>query len=116
MNFFNEIGKAASYAANAVGEAAKNIDVEAIGNEIGKAANSVGDTAKKIDPTAIGAAATGGVAGAGLSAVVGGMGLAVGGTAVAIGMLPVAALGAVVGLGAYGVSKAIAPEEENKDI
>jgi hypothetical protein len=55
--------------------------------------------------------AGGAVAGAGLSSVIGGMGLAVGGTAVGIGMLPVAALGAVVGLAAYGVKKAMEDDE-----
>ena len=45
--------------------------------------------------------------GAGVAAVVGGMGLAVGGGAVAIGMLPVAAAGAVVGLAVYGIKKAM---------
>ena len=50
-------------------------------------------------------AAGGAAAGAGFSALVGGMGLAIGGTAVGIGMLPVAAAGAVVGLAVYGVKK-----------
>ena len=51
--------------------------------------------------------AGGAVTGAGISAMVGGMGLAVGGTAVGIGMLPVTAAGAIVGLAAYGMKKAI---------
>jgi hypothetical protein len=51
---------------------------------------------------------TGGtVAGAGVSAVVGGMGLVGGFGGVAIGMAPVAAAGAVVGTAAYGAKKAI---------
>jgi hypothetical protein len=49
----------------------------------------------------------GAVAGAGLSLVVGGMGLAVAGTAIGIGMAPVAAAGAVVGLAALGVKKSM---------
>lgn len=57
------------------------------------------------DPTALGAVAGGAAIGAGVSTVVGGMGLAVGGTAVAIGVAPVAAVGAAIGLAAYGLSK-----------
>lgn len=59
---------------------------------------------------AVGYAAGGAVAGAGLSAWLGGMGLAVGGTAIGIGMAPVIAAGAVVGLAAYGVKKALDEE------
>lgn len=51
--------------------------------------------------------AGGAAAGAGVSAMVGGMGLAVGGTAIGIGMLPVAAAGSLVGLAIYGAKKAI---------
>ena len=64
---------------------------------------------KSIDKTfdagihAVGGAA----AGASVSTVVGGMGLAVGGTAVGIGMLPVTAAGAIVGLAVYGMKKAV---------
>ena len=54
---------------------------------------------------AVGFAATGAVAGAGVAATVGGMGLAVGGTAVAITAAPVIAAGAVVGLAAYTLKK-----------
>lgn len=50
-------------------------------------------------------AGVGAAGGAGVSYLLGGMGLAVGGTAVGIGMFPVAALGAVVGLAAYGTKK-----------
>jgi hypothetical protein len=57
------------------------------------------------DATVLSSVAGGAVIGAGVSSVVGGMGLAVGGTAVAIGMAPVAAAGAVLGLAAYGLSK-----------
>lgn len=57
------------------------------------------------DANAIGAAAIGAGAGAGISTLVGGMGLLVGGTGVGITMAPVAAVGAVVGLAGYGISK-----------
>jgi hypothetical protein len=55
---------------------------------------------------AAGFAAGGAAAGAGASALLGGMGLAIGGTAVGIGMAPVMGLGAIVGLAAYGLMKA----------
>ncbi len=50
-------------------------------------------------------AAGGAAGGAGLSTMLGGMGLAVGGTAVSIGMAPIVGAGAIVGLAAYGVKK-----------
>lgn len=87
-----------------------------IGKSVDEFANIAGDEIKKIvDPVAVGAAATGGAVGAGLSATIGGMGLAVGGTAVGIGMAPVVVAGVIVGLGAYGVSKAINPESKDKE-
>lgn len=52
-------------------------------------------------------AAGGAVAGAGAGTLLGGMGLAVGGTAIGIGMAPVVAAGAVVGLAAFGIKKAL---------
>jgi hypothetical protein len=110
LNIFSQIGKAVDDVVNATGDAVKDIDFNKIGTEV---TNSVRGTVKKNDPVAVGAAATGGVAGAGLSATIGGMGLAVGGTAVGIGMAPVIAAGVVVGLGAYGVSKAVKPDSEN---
>ena len=55
--------------------------------------------------SAVAYTAGGAVAGGAVAATVGGMGLAVGGTAVAIGTAPVVAVGAVVGLAAYGVKK-----------
>ena len=85
-----------------------------IGKIVDGAANAAGDFVKKVDPFAVGAAATSGAAGAGLSATIGGMGLAVGGTAVGIGMAPVIAAGVIVGLGAYGVRKAIKPDREDE--
>ncbi len=57
------------------------------------------------DPVAVGATVCGALAGAGISATVGTMGLAIGGTAVAVGMAPVAVVGAVVGLGGYGLKR-----------
>jgi len=57
------------------------------------------------DASALGAAALGAIGGAGVSSAVGGMGLAFAGTAVGVGMAPVAAAGAVVGLGAYGLNR-----------
>lgn len=57
------------------------------------------------DASALGAAAVGAVGGAWVSSTVGGMGLAFAGTAVGVGMAPVAAAGAVVGLGGYGMNR-----------
>lgn len=56
---------------------------------------------------AAGFAAGGAAAGAGVSTLLGGMGLAVGGTAIGIGMAPVVAAGAVVGLAIFGATKAL---------
>lgn len=112
MDIFSQIGEAVNAAANAVGDAVKKTDY----NEIGKTVNTaVGDVAKSVDPLAVGAAATGGVAGAGLSATIGTMGLVFAGTGVSVGMAPVIAAGVIVGLGAYGVSKAIKPDRENEE-
>lgn len=102
MNFFESLGKIAGDSAKVIGEVADHTAKEA-----GKATN--------LDPDAIKSVAIGGVAGAGLSSLVGGMGLAVGGTAVGIGMLPVAAVGAIVGLGAFGLSKAFKKKEDEND-
>ena len=64
------------------------------------------DLTGKLEPVeGAGFIATGAATGAGVSATVGGMGLAFAGTAVGVGMAPVAAAGAVVGLGAYGVNR-----------
>ncbi|PSB06602.1 hypothetical protein C7B61_08665 [filamentous cyanobacterium CCP1] len=52
-------------------------------------------------------AAAGAAGGAAVSATIGGIGLAAMGTAVGIGMTPVVAAGAVVGLAAYGLKKAL---------
>ena len=53
------------------------------------------------------------VAGAGVRAVVGGMGLTVGGGGVS-GMAPVAAVGAVFGLAGYGLSKLFGSNSRKK--
>jgi hypothetical protein len=74
--------------------------VAAAGAVVGTAVYGTKKAIEEQDATAIGAGA-----GAGISALVGGMGLAVGGTAVAVTMAPVAAVGAVIGLAGYGISK-----------
>ena len=50
--------------------------------------------------------AGGAIAGAGVSSIVGGMGLAVAGTGIGIGVGSVATIGAVFGMAAYGAKKA----------
>jgi hypothetical protein len=116
LDIFSQIGKSVDELANAAGDAVKKINFSEISETIDAAANTAGDEIRKIvDPTAVGAAATGGAVGAGLSATIGGMGLAVGGTAVGIGMAPVVVAGVIVGLGAYGVSKAINPDSKDKE-
>jgi hypothetical protein len=114
---FNEVSKVVGDVADAAGDAAKQVDLNEVGKVVGDVANAASDAVKKVDPTAIGAVATGGIAGAGLSTLVGGMGLAVGGTAVAIGMAPVAdaGAGAIIRLGAYGMSKAISTDSQTED-
>lgn len=79
--------------------------VAAAGAVVGSAAYGAKKALEEGDVTALGAVAGGAVAGAGVSYVVGGMGLAVGGTAVAVTMAPVAVAGAVVGLAAYGLNR-----------
>ena len=79
--------------------------VAGAGAVAGAAAYGAKKAIEEGDASALGAAALGAVGGSGVSAVVGGMGLAVAGTAVSIGMAPVAAAGAVVGLGAYGLNQ-----------
>lgn len=66
------------------------------------------------DASALGAAALGAAGGSCVSAVVGRMGLAVGGTAVGIGMAPMAAAGAVVGLGAYGLERLLQQDTDEE--
>ena len=79
--------------------------VAAAGAVVGTAVYGVKKAVEEKDASAIGAAAIGAGAGAGISALVGGMGLAVGGTAVAVTMAPIAAVGAVIGLAGYGISE-----------
>jgi hypothetical protein len=88
--------------------------VAAAGAVVGSAADGVKKAVEEQDPSIVGAAVIGAGAGAGVSALVGGMGLAVGGTAVAVTMAPVAAVGAVVGLAGYGIFKFFQGEEEKK--
>lgn len=57
------------------------------------------------------AAGVGAATGAGVSLLLGGMGLAVGGTAIAIGLPVVAGAGAIVGLAGYGLKKAFGVED-----
>ena len=52
-------------------------------------------------------AGSGLIAGAGVSATVGGIGLAVAEIAIAVGLVPLATAGAVVGLAVYGFKKII---------
>jgi hypothetical protein len=79
--------------------------VAAAGAVVGTAVYGVKKAIEEQDANAIRSAAIGAGAGAGISALVGGMGLAVGGTAVAVTMAPVAAAGAFIGLAGYGISK-----------
>jgi hypothetical protein len=79
--------------------------VTAVGAVVGTAAYGLKKAIEDKDTNAIGAVTIGAGAGAGVSALVGGMGLAVGGTAVAVTMAPVAVVGAVIGLAGYGISK-----------
>ena len=62
------------------------------------------------DTFALGAIGIGAAGGASFYSVFGGMGLAFKGTAVGIGMAPMTAVGAVIGLGIYGLHKALKPE------
>jgi hypothetical protein len=79
--------------------------VAAAGAIAGAAAYGGKKAIKNKDASALGAAAAGAIGGAWVSSTVGGMGLAFAGTAVGVGMAPVAAAGAVVGLGAYGLNR-----------
>ncbi len=79
--------------------------VAAAGAIAGAAAYGGKKAIENKDASALGAAAVGAIGGAWVSSTVGGMGLALAGTAVGVGMAPVAAAGAVVGLGAYGLNR-----------
>jgi|GEM_PF-1029106 len=67
------------------------------------------------EPLALGAAALGAAGGAGVSATVGNMGLLAAGSGFSIGLVPVAAAGAVVGLGAYGLLKLLDGSQDTND-
>jgi hypothetical protein len=79
--------------------------VVAAGAVAGSALYGAAKAIEEGDVTALAPVAGGAALGAGISSVVGGMGLAVGGTAIGIGAAPVVAAGAVVGLAAYGFKK-----------
>lgn len=81
--------------------------VAAAGAVVGAAAYGGKKALDEQDASALGAAAVGAIGGAAVSSSVGGMGLAFAGTAVGVGMAQVAAAGAVVGLGAYGLNRLI---------
>ncbi len=89
--------------------------VVAAGAVVGTAAYGAKKALEEGDATALGAIAAGAVGGAGVSAVVGGMGLAVAGTAIGIGMAPVVAAGAVVGLAGYGIKKLVDDHLQNSE-
>jgi phage shock protein A len=57
------------------------------------------------DNSSIGAAAIGGAVGGGISAAIGGVGVAAGGTAFAVGMAPMVTAGSIVGLGIAGLTR-----------
>ncbi|MGC9506295.1 DnaJ domain-containing protein, partial [Baaleninema sp.] len=82
----------------------------AAGVVAGSAAYGAIDAFVEGDTTALGTAGLGAVGGMGVSSVVGGMGVGVGGMAFGIGMGTMATVGGVVGLGLYGVYKAMTPE------
>lgn len=84
--------------------------VAAAGAVVGAAAYGGLNAIADADVTAVGAIGIGALGGAGVSATVGGMGLAGGFGAVGIGMGTMAAAGGVVGLGAYGLYKAFQQE------
>ncbi len=79
--------------------------VAAAGAVVGSAAYGAKKAIEEQDAMAIAAVVTGAGVGAGVSATIGGMGLAVAGGAVGVTMAPVAAAGAVVGLAVYGLHK-----------
>ncbi|MBW4597197.1 MAG: PspA/IM30 family protein [Brasilonema angustatum HA4187-MV1] len=79
----------------------------AVGTVTGAAAYGVKKGVENQDPLAVGAAVLGSVGGAGVYATIGNMGLVVAGTGFSIGMAHVVSVGAVVGLGVYGLSKVL---------
>lgn len=88
--------------------------VAVAGAVVGSAVYGAKTAIEEGDATALGALVGGAAMGAGVSTVVGGMGLAVGGTAIAVGMAPVVAVGAVAGLASYGLKKLLeAPKKDD---
>lgn len=84
--------------------------VTAAGVVVGSAAYGAFSAIADGDMAAFGAIGLGGICGAGVSATVGGMGFSVGGSAIGIGMGTMAFAGGIVGLGIYGLYKALTPE------
>ncbi|MEH2010812.1 PspA/IM30 family protein [Nostoc sp.] len=87
----------------------------ATGAVAGMAAYGTKEGIENRDPLALGAAGLGAVGGAGVSATVGNMGLLAAGSGFSIGMVPVAAAGAVVGLGAYGLLRLLDGDQDTND-
>lgn len=87
----------------------------AAGAVAGTAAYGAKKAIENRDPLALGAAALGAVGGAGVSATVGKMGLLAAGSGFSIGMAPVAAAGAVVGLGGYGLLRLLDGGQDTND-
>lgn len=87
----------------------------ATGAVAGMAAYGTNKGIENRDPLALGAAIMGAASGAGVSATVGNMGLLVAGSGFSIGMAPVAAAGALVGLGAYGLLRLLDECQDTND-
>ncbi|MGQ4649057.1 DnaJ domain-containing protein [Lyngbya aestuarii] len=100
------MGLAGSFGAVGIGMA----PVTAAGAVAGAAAFGAFKAIEEGDAVALGAIGIGATAGAGVSATIGGMGLAGSFGAVGIGMGTMAAAGGVVGLGIYGFYKAFKQE------
>ncbi|MFH7026590.1 MAG: DnaJ domain-containing protein [Heteroscytonema crispum UTEX LB 1556] len=97
------IGLAGGFGAVGIG----SVPVVGAGTVAGAAAYGAFKAIAEGDATAYGAMGIGAVGGAGISSLVGGMGLVAPkiGLAFGIGTVPIAAAGAVVGLAAYGIAK-----------
>jgi hypothetical protein len=67
---------------------------------------------ERVESAALTAAGAGAAAGVGMAAMAEVMSLAIGGTAVVMGAAPLAILGAVAGLAAYGLTKLIRGSDE----
>ena len=97
------VGLAGSFGAVGIGM----MPMAAAGGVAGAAVYGAFKAIEEGDTAAFGAIGIGAIGGAGISAAVGGMGLAGGFGAVGIGMGSMAAAGGVVGLGIYGLYKAV---------